>query len=145
MRRALNPAEAGLDRGITTLQADGHVVVVPDAHLLFTAEFSRIGDDLLLTGQDGTVLLIKDYFALDVAPMLLSPLGAMLPADLVAALVGPRAPGQYAQAGAPEGATPIGQVETLTGGAQADRGRRPGSGRRQRGRRQSRRLRLVRS
>ncbi len=54
MRRALNPAEAGLDRGITTHQADGQVVVVPDAHLLFTAEFSRIGDDLLLTGQDGT-------------------------------------------------------------------------------------------
>ncbi len=54
MRRALNPAEAGIDRGIATLQADGQVVVVPDAHLLFTAEFSRIGDDLLLTGQDGT-------------------------------------------------------------------------------------------
>ena len=54
MRRALNPAEAGLDRGITTHQADGQVVVVPDAHLLFTAEFSRVGDDLLLTGQDGT-------------------------------------------------------------------------------------------
>ncbi len=54
MRRALNPAEAGLDRGITTHQADGQVVVVPDAHLLFTAEFSRIGADLLLTGQDGT-------------------------------------------------------------------------------------------
>ncbi len=54
MRHALNPAEAGLDRGITTLQADGQVVVVPDTHLLVTAEFSRIGDDLLLTGQNGT-------------------------------------------------------------------------------------------
>ncbi len=54
MRRALNPAEAGRDRGITTHQADGQVVVVPDAHLLFMAEFSRIGNDLLLTGQDGT-------------------------------------------------------------------------------------------
>ncbi len=55
MRYALNPAEAGLDRGIATFQADGQEgqVVVPDAHLLFTAEFSRIGDDLLLTGQDG--------------------------------------------------------------------------------------------
>ena len=54
MRRALNPAEAGRDRGITTHQADGQVVAVPDAHLLFMAESSRIGDDLLLTGQDGT-------------------------------------------------------------------------------------------
>jgi len=54
VRRALNPAEAGRDRGITTHQADGQVVAVPDAHLSFMAEFSRIGDDLLLTGQDGT-------------------------------------------------------------------------------------------
>ncbi len=54
MLHALNPAEAGLDRGVATLQADGQVVVVPDAHLLFTAEFDRIGDDLLLTGRDGT-------------------------------------------------------------------------------------------
>ncbi len=69
------------------IQANGASVTVPDAHLLFTAEFSRIGDDLLLTGQDGTVLLIKDYFALDAPPMLLSPLGAMLP-ELAAAFVG---------------------------------------------------------
>ncbi len=102
--------DGGSSAQLPPIQATGGSVVVPDAHLLFTAEFSRIGDDLLLTGQDGTVLLIKDYFALDAPPMLLSPLGAMLPAELVAALVGPRAPGQYAQAGAPEGAEPIGQV-----------------------------------
>ncbi|MHC4091640.1 MAG: Ig-like domain-containing protein, partial [Planctomycetota bacterium] len=101
------------------IQASSESVVVADAHLLFTAVFSRIGDDLLLTGEDSTVLLIKDYFALEVPPMLLSPAGAMMPPDLVTALVGPRAPGQYAQATAPEGAEPIGQVETLTGTAQA--------------------------
>ena len=89
---------------LSPIEASGGPVTVPDAHLLFTAEFSRIGDDLLLTGQDGVTLLVQGYFALDAAPMLLSPLGAMLPPDLVALLVGPRAPGQYAQAGAPEGA-----------------------------------------
>lgn len=113
--------EGGSGAQLPPIQANGASVVVPDAHLLFTAEFSRIGDDLLLTGQDGTVLLIKDYFALDAPPMLLSPLGAMLSADLVAVLVGPRAPGQYAQAGAPEGAEPIGQVESLSGTAQVTR------------------------
>ncbi|MCH8997375.1 MAG: FecR domain-containing protein, partial [Proteobacteria bacterium] len=118
-REVINGGGSGTP--LPPIQASGASVVVPDAHLLFTAEFSRIGDDLLLTGQDGTVLLIQDYFALDVPPMLLSPLGAMLPADLVAALVGPRAPGQYAQAGAPEGAEPIGQVESLSGTAQATR------------------------
>jgi hypothetical protein len=79
--------EGGSDAQLPPIQASGASVVVPDAHLLFTAEFSRIGDDLLLTGQDGTILLIKDYFALDVPPMLLSPLGAMLP-ELAAAFVG---------------------------------------------------------
>ncbi len=77
----------GSDGQFPPMQASGASVVVPDAHLLFTAEFSRIGDDLLLTGQDGTVLLIKDYFALDAPPMLLSPLGAMLP-ELAAAFEG---------------------------------------------------------
>ncbi len=106
---------------LSPIEVSGGPVTVPDAHLLFTAEFSRIGDDLLLTGQDGTTLLIQNYFAFDTPPMLLSPLGAMLPPGLVELLVGPRAPGQYAQATEPEGAQPIGQVETLTGGAQATR------------------------
>ncbi len=82
--------EEGSGAQLPPIQASGASVVVPDAHLLFTAEFSRIGDDLLLTGQDGTILLIKDYFALDVAPMLLSPLGAMLPPELAVAFVGRR-------------------------------------------------------
>ncbi|MFQ5973970.1 MAG: FecR domain-containing protein [Alphaproteobacteria bacterium] len=47
--------------------------------------------------------------------------GAMLTPELVEVLVGPRAPGQYAQAGAPESAAPIGQVETLSATAQATR------------------------
>ncbi|MFQ5773582.1 MAG: hypothetical protein ACE5GS_03595, partial [Kiloniellaceae bacterium] len=100
---------------LPSIEANGVSVIVPDAELLFTADYSRIGDDLLLTGQDGTTLLIEDYFALDAAPLLLSPLGAMMSPELVAALVGPRAPGQVAQAAPFEGAPPIGQVEQITG------------------------------
>ncbi len=37
MRRAANPAEPGPDKPITTVQDDGQPVVVPEAHLLFTA------------------------------------------------------------------------------------------------------------
>ncbi len=79
--------EGGSGAQLPPIQASGASVVVPDAHLLFTAEFSRIGDDLLLTGQDGTVLLIEDYFALDAPPMLPSPLSAMLPPELAATFV----------------------------------------------------------
>ncbi len=73
---------------LSPIEASGGPVTVPDAHLLFTAEFSQIGDNLLLTGQDGTALLIQNHFALDTPPMLLSSLGAMLPLELAAAFVG---------------------------------------------------------
>ena len=33
--------------------AEGALLTVPDAHLLFSAEFKRVGPDLLLTGDDG--------------------------------------------------------------------------------------------
>ena len=51
-REVINGGGSGTP--LPPIQASGASVVVPDAHLLFTAEFSRIGDDLLLTGQDGT-------------------------------------------------------------------------------------------
>ncbi len=107
----LSPVEAG----------DG-AVTVSDAHLLFTAEFSQTGDDLLLTGSDGTTQIISGYFTAEVPPPLLSPDGAVMSPDLVAALVGPRVPGLlYAQAGGAPVAEAIGQVETLTGNAQVIR------------------------
>ncbi len=121
MRRALGPAEAGPGQPITTVEASDLKVVVPDAHMLFTTAFSQIGDDVPLTGENGAILLIKDYFVLDAPPTLLSPAGAMMPPDLVSKRVGPMAPGQYPQAATPEGAEPIGKVETLTGTAQATR------------------------
>ncbi len=121
MRRALDPAEAGPSQTITTVEASNLQVAVPDAHLSFTTAFSQIGDDVPLTGENGAILLIKDYFVLDAPPPLLSPAGAMMPPDLVSKRVGPMAPDQYPQAAAPEGAEPIGKVETLTGTAQETR------------------------
>ncbi len=38
-----------------SIQTSAESVAVPDARLLFTAEFSRIDDDLLLTSENGTV------------------------------------------------------------------------------------------
>ncbi len=121
MRRAANPAEFGPDKPITAVQADGRSVVVPDAHLLFSADFTRLGDDLLLTGPDGARVLVTGYFTAAEAPVLQSPDGAVLTPELVAALVGPLAPGQYAQVTLARAPALIGQVETLTGTAQAVR------------------------
>lgn len=119
-RTGLGTPAAGV--ALSPVQAGDGTITVPDAHLLFTAEFSRVGDDLLLTGSDGTIQIVNDYFSLEGPPPLFSPDGAMMSPELVAMLVGPRAPSlQYAQAGGAPVSEAIGQVETLTGSAQVIR------------------------
>ncbi|MDI1345454.1 MAG: nidogen-like domain-containing protein, partial [Pseudolabrys sp.] len=88
------PTQIAIDNG-----SDGPSATIPDSHLLFTAQFSRAGADLVLIGEDGKAFVVHDYFATDVHARLLSPEGAALSPDVVAALAGPQAPGQYAQAG----------------------------------------------
>ncbi|WP_263627041.1 VCBS domain-containing protein [Stappia stellulata] len=92
-------------------------VLVPDAHLLFSGNYARAGSDLVISGEDGSGHVIADYFAHATPPALHSPDGALLTAETVAALAGPRAPGQYAQLGQTAGADPIGSVSTVDGSA----------------------------
>jgi VCBS repeat-containing protein len=94
-------------------------VVVPDAHLLFTADFRRAGSDLVLTGEHGERFVVVDYFASEHHPDLVSASGAVLSADIVDRLAGPLAPGQYAQAGQTPAAAAaaIGRVEAVSGEA----------------------------
>ena len=66
----------------------GDTALVPDAHLLFTAEFKRSGTDLKLTGDDGGSFVVRDYFASDKRPTLIAPDGAALTADVVELLAG---------------------------------------------------------
>jgi len=97
-------------------------ITIPDAHLLFSGDFKRFGDNLKITGEDGKSIVISDYFKADRLPVLLAPDGAALTGDIVAALAGPLAPGQYAQLGAPvSAAQEIGRVATVQGGAVAVR------------------------
>ena len=103
---------------------DGSSVTIHDAHFLFHADFKRTGSDLTLTGEDGHRVVVPDYFKHDKLPTLLSPEGAALTGDIIEALVGPRAAGQYAQAGgAPATVAPeiIGRVATASGGTTAVR------------------------
>lgn len=98
----------------------GDFVLIPDAQLLFHAEFKRVGNDLKLTGQDGKTFLVSDYFSNDIRPKLVAPDGAGLTADIVEALAGPLAAGQYAQAGsvAANAAEVVGKVVVASGSAQ---------------------------
>ncbi len=120
---ATHEFDAGPLGKMQVLQAgtEGQPVTIQDAHFLFTAEFDRNGNDLFLTDESGQTVMVEGYFAVTTPPDLASPEGALLRASVVESLAGPLAPGQYAQAGAPSGATPIGTVESLEGSATAQR------------------------
>src|SRR5687768_2255924 len=78
--------------------AGGDFITVPDVQLLFNGDFKRVGDSLKIVGDDGKSFLVQDYFKSDRLQSLVAPDGALLTGDVVAALAGPLAPGQYAQA-----------------------------------------------
>ncbi len=90
-------------------------IIVPDAQLLFTADFRRAGSDLVLTGHDGRQHIISGYFASANRPTLVAPNGASLPPDLVDARAGCPTPGAYAQAQPSIAPDPIGKVEKAEG------------------------------
>ncbi len=96
--------EAGVEGAIT----------IPGGDALLVADYVRDGNDLILVGPDGTNIVVDNYFSMANAPTLVTQGGAQVPGDLVAKLVGPMAPGQYAQATGGD-REPIGQVETAEG------------------------------
>ena len=89
--------EARESVAVISLGPDTAAVTIPDAHLLFTADFKRKGSDLVLTGDDGHKVLVADYFRHEKQPDLVSPEGALLSASVIELLAGSVAPGQYAQ------------------------------------------------
>ncbi|RBI71228.1 hypothetical protein DQW77_12560, partial [Roseovarius sp. TE539] len=100
---------------------EGEAVTVPDPALLFSAEFSREGPDLVAENPGAPDIRVVGYFSLSQPADLTTPDGATLRGPVVERLAGPLAPAQYAQAGAPPQGDPIGQVETLEGAARAQR------------------------
>jgi len=128
MAIATQPAQGPAAEQGEGLSAPSHSIVaghspieIPEASLLFDADFVRSGNDLTLVGHDGQELHIVNYFGAG-APDLMAPNHAMLDGQTVTLLAGPQFPGQYAQAGgATQTAEPIGSVETLQGTASAQR------------------------
>ncbi|WP_407177237.1 FecR domain-containing protein [Bradyrhizobium sp. STM 3562] len=93
-------------------------IVVPDAHLLFNADFQRSGLDLILS-KDDHAFVLHDYFKGEKRAPLASPDGAHLAGDIVNALTGAV---ELSQAGAPAASGQvIGHVTKLVGSATAIR------------------------
>jgi hypothetical protein len=90
-------------------------VLVPDAELLFTAQFHRAGPDLVLTGRDGAHHLVPGYFSSEHHPALVASNGAHLSPDTVDLLAGSAMPGHYAQAQPTAPPDSIGKIEKVVG------------------------------
>ena len=83
--------------------------------MLLTADFGRQGTDLVLVGDDGETIIVRDYFSTDSPPTRLTASGARITGDLAGKLAGPADPTQVAQAGAGGAAAAIGRVDTADG------------------------------
>ena len=88
------PGDHVLSKTVHAAHVPSDAIVVPDAQLLFGAEFKRAGVDLVLSGN-GREHVVHDYFKGEKHAPLASPDGAHLTADVVTALSGQV---QYAQA-----------------------------------------------
>ena len=96
--------------------ASGAPVMLPDGQFASDATYRQQGDDLVLTGPDGTTVTVEGYFLADPAPDLLTPEGGRMTPALVDSFTPPESAGQYAQAGqVAQAADAIGQVQDLSG------------------------------
>ncbi len=96
--------------------SDSHIVV-PDAHLLFSGNYMRIGSDLIISNSDQK-FVVGNYFKGETRPTLTSNDGATLSGQIVDSLTGHV---HYAQAAAPAAGQVIGHVLKLAGSATAIR------------------------
>ena len=93
--------------------SDSHIVI-PDAHLLFSGDYTRIGSDLIISG-DGQKFVVGNYFKGETRPALTTKDGATLASHIVDALTGHV---HYAQAtAAPVASQVIGNVLKMSGSA----------------------------
>ena len=111
-----NFSSAGLKIDALGHQGGGDSVTIPDAHLLFSGDYSRSGADLIVSDQLHRVV-VPNYFQGDKRPTLVSPDGAPLDASVIEAMT---AHVQYAQAAgtaAAAAAKVVGHVVKMTGSA----------------------------
>ncbi len=93
--------------------SDSHVVV-PDAHLLFSGDYTRIGSDLIISGNNQK-FVVGNYFKGETRPALSTKDGATVGGHIVDALTGHV---HYAQAtAAPAAGAVIGTVLKMSGSA----------------------------
>ena len=119
----LDPRDVNANGAPTIVEAfdaaSGEGIQLSDLAYMYDAEYVREGSDLLLILDDGTAVLIENYFAVEFPPDIHGAFGRILTPDLVDSFLRPLAPGQTAslsdeQVAQAQGES-IGSVDTLTG------------------------------
>jgi hypothetical protein len=112
----LEGSESGAQGETTYIDAvaAGDRITIPDGDALLHGEYSRAGPDLVITGEDGSRIVVTEFFSAG-SPDLISEGGARIQGDLAGKLAGPMAPGQFAQALPAMGAEPVGTVDNIEG------------------------------
>lgn len=90
------------------------------AEFLFSASFHKVQDDLVLQDGEGSRLVVPDYFSAEGFD-LHADNGGLLRSDTIENLVLGGVNNQIAQAGAPAGEVPIGEIVILEGAANVQR------------------------
>ncbi|MEE2705132.1 MAG: FecR domain-containing protein [Pseudomonadota bacterium] len=107
---------------INNLSANnGKSVIVENLKDFITGNFEKLGNDLILTREDGAYSIIRDYFNFDPPPNLTDNAGISLKGSLIARLSGSLNAKQLAQTNSSESIQEIGSVETLEGNVTAER------------------------
>lgn len=89
--------------------------VLPEGIALAEARLVQAGSDLLVSGPDGGDVLLRDFFAADGPPDLVSPGGVRMAGSLVATLADTETPIALADALLGAGVDPAGKVAALNG------------------------------
>ncbi len=115
----INEGQAEIS-GIETRTFSAHEgpVQVPDIDYITNGEIIRDGHDLILTTEDGQIV-IEGYFLAEPSPQIISPRGAVLTPELVNSFA--QSPGEYAQHSSLNDESPIGSVQEVSGNATVTR------------------------
>lgn len=102
------------------LQAGEPQIGLPDATFVRDADFSRDGQNLVLSGPHGTVV-VEDYFAQTAPPLLSAPDGSSLTPELVQSFL--KTDARYAETGPATASdiSPVGAVKEISGEATVTR------------------------
>ena len=116
----LDITSAQQDSGTLVLQVDGPRLELPDATFVKDAELARDGQDLVIEGPHGTVI-VESYFAQTHPPLLSAPDGTALTPDLVSSFIKNAA--QYADVtpASVSDVSPVGAVQEISGEATVTR------------------------